>query len=456
MGGNIFFCLTKRIVIAACVIICCYFSFQLIYAGSPFINYNAGLLAITIVALLFLFKPNSKSLILLGLWILFAAVTIILLHSRTALISFGIGSLLFSTARRSFFTKLYLFFFALLAGSFLILSCYKFESTEGRWFIWNNSFSILSNNWLQGVGWGKFRFAYNEQQANWFRQHGFDNKEAMLADNVYYAFNEWIHLAIEIGVPLTICIFLAIVYTFLKAYKNNRDSNSLPEKRIVAAFGALFTATLFSYPFFYLPSLLLFGYLYACVFKLANFQIWATMPNTLKKISVCILVLFISFKFYQQYSARMKWKEAVELQQVGYKRAALSSMLSGYSILKDNGDFLFAMGNAYQSVNQIDSALYYYKQSVTFKNDYELHRQIGQLYHQNGLDSLAENHLLKAVYIVPNRFKSREMLVDFYVSTGNWEKAKFWANETLRLKEKVPSAVTKQVKEKMEKIASEY
>lgn len=277
----------------------------------------------------------------------------------------------------------------------------------------------------------------------------------MLADNVYYAFNEWIQLAIEIGVPLTICIFLVIIYTFLKAYKDSRDSDSLPEKRIVAAFGALFTATLFSYPFFYLPSLLLFGCLYAWVFQLANFNIWAVVPKMVKTILVCILVLFIGFKFYQQYSARMKWKEAVELQQVGYKRAALSLMLSGFPILKDNGDFLFAMGNAYQSVNQIDSALYYYLQSAAVKNDYELHRQIGQLYHENGLDSLAESHLLKAVYMVPNRFKSREMLVDLYVSTGNWEKAKFWANETLRLKEKVPSAVTMQIKEKMKKIVSE-
>ncbi|MEJ8818107.1 O-antigen ligase family protein [Lacibacter sp. H407] len=447
--GNIF-------LIAACVIICCYYSFQLNPATSPFINYNSALFAITVAAILFLFIPNTDRRFFFAVWVLFAAITIILLQSRTALLSFGAGYLLFFTRKRSYNVKPLLFLFALLASSFLVLSYYKFESTEGRWFIWKNCMAVLSNNWLQGVGWGKFRFAYNEQQANWFRQHGFDNKETMLADNVYYAFNEWIQLAIEIGVPLTICILLAIVYTFLKAHKNSRDSDSLPEKRIVAAFGALFIATLFSYPFFYLPSLLLFGCLYAWVFKLANFQSWAVVPKMVKTILVCILVLLIGFIFYQQYSARTKWKEAVELQQVGYKRAALSSMLSGYSILKDNGDFLFAMGNAYQSVNQIDSALYYYKQSVTFKNDYELHRQIGQLYHENGLDSLAENHLLKAVYIVPNRFKSREMLVDFYVSTRSVNKAKFWANETLRLKEKVPSAVTKQVKEKMEKIIREY
>lgn len=166
----------KEIVIAACIIICCYFSFQLIHAGSPFINYNTGLLAITVVALLFLFKPDSKRLFLFGLWILFAVVTIILLQSRTALLSFGIGCMLFSTGVRSFFKKLHLFFFALFAGSFLFLWYYKFESTEGRWFIWKNCLAVLSNNWLQGVGWGKFRFAYNEQQANWFRQHGFDNK----------------------------------------------------------------------------------------------------------------------------------------------------------------------------------------------------------------------------------------------------------------------------------------
>ena len=166
-------------------------------------------------------------------------------------------------------------------------------------------------------------------------------------------------------------------------------------------------------------------------------------------------MVVVGFKFYNDYSARMKWKEAADLQKIGYKRAALSSMLSGYSVLNDNGDFLFAMGRLYQSINKIDSALYYYQKSASFKNDYELHLQMGLLYQESGANSLAELHFLKAVYMVPNRFRSRKMLVDFYVSTGNVNKAKFWANETFRLKEKVPTPLTKQIKEKMKNIANE-
>lgn len=447
--------INSNILIAASIITSCYFSFQFVPDTSPFIKYNSGLFAIIIMAMLFLFIPDSDRYFILSIWGLFAAITIILLQSRTALLSFGAGYLLFFRKRRSYSLKPLFFLFALLLSSFLVLSYYKFDSSLGRWFIWKNCIGVISKNWISGVGWGKFRFAYNEQQAKWFLQHGFNDKETMLADNVYYAFNEWIHLAIEIGVPLTLCILFLILYIFLRAVKNSRENGSLHQKRVVAAFGALFIATLFSYPLFYFPSLFLFGCLFVAVFHVANIQGWDLVPKRLKITSVCFLMVVVGFKFYNEYSARMKWKEAADLQKIGYKRAALSSMLSGYSVLNDNGDFLFAMGRLYQSINKIDSALYYYRKSASFKNDYELHLQMGLLYHESGANSLAELHYLKAVYMVPNRFRSRKMLVDFYVSTGNINKAKFWANETFRLKEKVPTPLTKQIKEQIKNIANE-
>jgi len=453
LESNIFFVLGGRIIIAAFVIICCYYSFQLIPATSPFSNYNSGLFAITVTVLLFLFKPNRDERFLIAFWILFAAITIILLQSRTALLSFGMGYLLFFARKQYFFVMPYLFFIALLTGSFLTLSYYKLESTEGRWFIWNNCFSILSNNWLQGVGWGKFRYAYNEQQANWFLQNGFQHKETMLADTVYYSFNEWIQLAIEIGLPLTFFILAVIFFVVIRAFKNvMKSDDSCADQKIVAAFTALLFSSFFSYPFYYLPTLLLFGLLFIWVFKIAKFPFIdkrSVLTKRIGVISIFILaVLFLSMQFY----TRIQWKNATELSSVGYRKLALMKMKKAYPMLQANGDYLFSLATIYASLNKEDSALIFLEKSAMSKNDYELHRKLGQLYLETGKQGLAEKHFLKAVYMVPNRFRSREMLVDFYVKTGNKEHAIYWAKETIQLKEKIPSETTKRIKGKMKGI----
>lgn len=408
---------------------------------------------IAVLGLLF-FPLRNKRIVRIVFFSLFTFSSLFT-SSRTGLLSWitGIFILLvlnqhrFKYRLRNFLCTVAIIFIFLFTCSIFF---FKTNSTQGRWFIWQNCFAVIQQNWVTGVGLGQFRIAYNNQQTNWFLQHGFNNKETMLADTVYYAFNEWLQLAIEIGLPLTFIVLAAILFILIRAIRNVMEpDNSYTDQKIIAAFTALLFSSFFSYPFYYLPTLQLFGLLFIWVFKISMFPFIDNRSVLIKRIAVISVFVLAALFLFMQFNARMQWKNATELSSVGYRKVALMKMKKAYPVLQTNGDYLFSLAAIYASLNKEDSALIFLEKSALTKNDYELHRKLGELYLETGKQGLAEKHFLKAVYIVPNRFRSREMLVDFYVKTGNKESAIYWARETIQLKEKIPSETTRRIKAKM-------
>lgn len=442
-------------IIAACTITCCYFSYWLGSTSSPFIFFNTSLLGVLIAATaIFILPPYKKRLFCTGLIItVFAAIA--LTGSRVGLLAWIAGIFLlclfnglFKRVKPKTLLSIAGFGFSILFICLVFLL--KPGSTQGRWFIWQNSFTIIKEHWLAGVGWGQFRVAYNNEQANWFIKHGLQQKETMLADTVYYGFNEWLQLSVEIGVPITLTILLFIIYVLARSFKHViKPGSSYTQQKAVAAFTALLFSTFFSYPFYYLPTLLLFFFLFLWLIQIAGFTFIEQLSLTVKKVAVfsllVLVVVFLSIQFY----ARFQWKQANELIGIGYKKQALTKMKAVYPVLHSNGDYLFMLATVYSSLNKKDSALFFMEKSARTKNDYELNRKLGQLYSETGNIVLAEKYFLQAVYMVPNRFRSREMLVNYFVHLGKSKEALFWAWQTIQLKEKVRSASTKRIKERM-------
>lgn len=431
-------------VFAAGIASCCFFSYLLPGQLSPFINYNSSLLGLLVVVLLILFLPfHINKRIFVG-FCLAAIAAIFLTQSRTGLFSFLSGLLALGYVTGFFTVISKKLFSAVVVGlitfSITITFFIKPGSTNGRWFIWQNCFTSIKQNWLTGNGWGTFRVTYNNEQASWFVNHGFQSKQALLADTVYYAFNEWLQLAIETGVPLTLLLLGITLYVLRRAViEVKNEKTAYIHKKATAAFVALLISTFFSYPFFFLPTLFLFAVLFSWICFLAFKKCFKKVPRAAISVILSAAGLcFIYFSVTQVYS-RLKWKEAAELSRIAYNMRAKKTLLLAYPYLKRNGDFLYSMASVYASLNQTDSALYFLEKSSCYKNDYEVHRRFGTLYLEKGDYQKAEQHFLKSVFMVPNRFKSRELLVDFCIRTGNKSQAVHWAKESLGFPVKVPS-----------------
>src|SRR5438105_10003409 len=81
----------------------------------------------------------------------------------------------------------------------LLVCCFKSNSSQGRLFIYKIACKILRDNFISGIGWGKFGIVYNQYQAAYFEAGHYTIKELLLADNIRYAYNDYLQLVIETG-----------------------------------------------------------------------------------------------------------------------------------------------------------------------------------------------------------------------------------------------------------------
>ncbi len=83
------------------------------------------------------------------------------------------------------------FFIGILLFVISVFCLYRFKqgSAAGRVLIWKVTSEMISDYLLTGVGTDQFKAYYMDYQANYFKTHP-ESKEAMVAGDVNYAFNE--------------------------------------------------------------------------------------------------------------------------------------------------------------------------------------------------------------------------------------------------------------------------
>lgn len=69
---------------------------------------------------------------------------------------------------------------------------------------------MFKQNFFEGIGIGNFQVLYGHYQAAYFGAGQYSIKELLLADNTYYAFNDYFQLIIEIGIDGLIILILIV------------------------------------------------------------------------------------------------------------------------------------------------------------------------------------------------------------------------------------------------------
>lgn len=138
---------------------------------------------------------------------------------------------------------------------FIVLFSYfiKKDSADGRFFIWQISWSIFLDYPLTGVGFNQFPSHYNIYQANYFKIHD-DPAHAWLAADVFFAFNEILQSLVELGI-IAIGLWAFVGYKTIKILRglfSNWQINPSKQWLSVGFLGfvcIVFFQVLFSYPF---------------------------------------------------------------------------------------------------------------------------------------------------------------------------------------------------------------
>jgi O-antigen ligase len=259
-----------------------------------------------------------------------ATTYIICMGSRAAVVGLLVAGFFVLNGYTSFFKSLQrkiitgVFFLILV---FILVFYVKSKSSAGRLHIYSIGLNIYKDNWLTGIGTGRFKAVFNEYQAAYFEKNNINNERALLADNTFYAFNDYLQWMIETGLSGAILLFvilLCLAFHIYMLYKKQRTT-----RIITAACSGLLcigTASLFSYPMqvWTVQFLTLFLVLIILIYP-GQIQLKRTHRQVLYFFRLVLVSgsLASLYNGYEQIKRRSMEKQASQLARTGYKNKAI-------------------------------------------------------------------------------------------------------------------------------------
>lgn len=342
-----------------------------------------------------------------------------------------------------------------------LLGVYHFKkgSSDGRLFIWKVSTKMINDNPLFGVGFDRFKAHYMDYQANYFAING-ETQEALVADNTYYAFNEFIQFVVENGV-IGVFLFISVLYVIIKfssAKENNYLSTIL--KTSLLSIGVF---AFFSYPVQILPIKLIIVVLLAALSKLGqnkikpfiNFKIGTRIKLTLKAFVIggVLTTTIFSFKYIYKLNTGFKnWQLALNSYQYSDYESAIQEYEAAYPELKNNGEFLMNYGKALSIYKQDKKAIQILEKAKTHLNTTIIETTLGDAYKNIKQYNEAEIAYKHAANMIPSRFYPPYLLAKLYDESGQKEKALVMAKTILEKEVKIPSTAIKEIQQEMKHV----
>ena len=431
-------------------------------------NFIATIFPFTLAILLY----KKSSLNFISIWaivnIVITIAIIIITNSRTAWIAIIISSIFLlihktriSKSINTFLkSKWKLMLSIILISIFVFLSTflynYKKNSADGRLLVWKISTMSIKDKPILGHGFNSFYNTYNTKQESYFRNYnGNDN---LLAADATFAFNDFIQIALELGILGLILFLLMIIYSL-----RNNNISAYSNKFILigtkSCIISLIICALFSYPLKTGPNILLLYIFFAVISSQISPLKKFTIPsNILKVLIVTFLLIFsyVGYNLYLNFSFRYYWKMA----NISFEHRDYTKSLNLYEKIKfklnDNFEFLFNYGTVLSINRNYIESINYLELAKQIHTKYDLYINLANSYENIDKYNEAETNYLHASYLIPHKFTPKYNLLKLYIKSGQFEKAKLIANIIVKMPIKVYSQQVGQIKNEALKYLNEY
>lgn len=428
-----------------------------------------------------LFRDNSKIVSTTTTYIfeyipLLGVISILLVipatHSRSAWLAVLFSSLLLTELRYHFIKnilekttqlkKIALIILVLLTFFTGLFGIYHFKkgSADGRLFIWKVTTEIIKDFPITGVGFDRFKAHYMNYQADYFAEHC-ETTETLVADNTYYAFNEWLQFVAENGI-IGCLLLILLLYTLFKIKVVDKNNCLLLITKVTLLGIGIFA--LFSYPMQILPIKVVMVVAFALLakFDLQKYIVFKIDKSTKLYVSwgfrtaifaISIVGLSKVIGYSQEFDLGFKtWKKALTIYQYGDYGRAIDKYAKVYPSLRNNGDFLMNYGKALSINKQDEKAIQILEQAKKHLNTTIIETALGDAYKGEKQYKEAEIAYTHAANMIPGRFYPLYLLAKLYEVSNEKEKAVAMANNILNKEVKIPSRAIKEIKQEMKNI----
>lgn len=316
----------------------------------------------------------------------------------------------------------------------------KATSANGRLFMWKISTLAIAESPVVGHGIGNFISVYGRVQENYFANEEYSETEELVAGSPEYAFNEYLQVAIEYGIPFLFVVLLVIAFCLWKGSGEGR----------IGLCGGIIAVLVFafsSYPM-QIP-----GFAVTFYFLLAACVIGRSKIMLLFFISIITLLGTYYWK-YNQYDACKNWHRSKMLYNIGAYQSAKEEYEKLYSELKNRGAFLFEYGYCLHKLKQYDNSTIVLEEAMKHSCDPMLLNIIGKNYQAVGKYEKAEGSLIRSTHRLPGRIYPYYLLAKLYAEPEYQqpEKLKRMVEVVLTKEPKVQSTAIKEMRVEVKKL----
>lgn len=313
----------------------------------------------------------------------------------------------------------------------------KAASASGRLFMWKISCMAIADSPITGHGAESFASAYGTAQEEYFSKGSYSETEELVAGSPEYAFNEYLQVAVEYGLPVLLVVLLVIGFCFWKGVK---------EKRIGVCGGVIsFLVFAFSsYPM-QIPAFAI-----SFFFLLAACVIGRSRVMLLLFTSLIVLAGVYYWKNNEDEACK-KWTSAKMLYNIGAYSSAKEDYVELYPELKNRGAFLFEYGHCLHKLKEYDNSTEILTEAMEYNCDPMILNVIGKNYQAMKMYEKAEKYLIRSTHRLPGRIYPYYLLAKLYAEPEYWQEEKLEKTiEVVLTKEpKVQSTAVRQMREKV-------
>lgn len=333
----------------------------------------------------------------------------------------------------------------IVGGVLLIIVGYalfhlKANSASGRLFMWKISSMAMAEQPFTGHGTGSFAEAYGQAQENYFARGDYADWEELVAGSPEYAFNEYLQVAVEYGIPVLLLILSGIGFCLWKGVR----------ERCYAACGGVISFLVFAFSSYPLQ---IPGFAIAFCVLLAACVIGCSRWLLLLFAAMMAWVGVYNIR-YNQYEDGKKWASCRMLYNVGAYGAAKEGYEKLYLVLNDRGAFLFEYGHSLHRSEEYEASNKILKEAEKFSSDPMVLNIIGKNYQGMGKYEEAERWLIRSTNRLPGRIYPYYLLVKLYAEPGfhRPDRLQQMADKVLTKEPKVQSTAVREMRAEVKKI----
>lgn len=342
----------------------------------------------------------------------------------------------------------------LIVGALLASSAYfmKRDSADGRLLIWKITSQAIASSPCGEENGRTFSAIYGDAQERYFTNCEYSESEAWVAGTPDFAFNEYLQIAVEYGVWVS--VLLVTVLLVLSMIAGSRKQLAGIDGCLVS----LMVFACFSYPL-HIPAIVSVWLLTLMVLCGEGLVMIKRKRNAVAVLlPVVVAGLTASMDMYGIYSERTRAVREWMPVRVFYHSGAFNAAAEEYGKLYDkmswNKDFCFEYGRALYKAGSYGKAEEVLLKAMEVSGDPMILNMLGRNAQESGEYGKAEKYLLRSTRRLPERVYPHYLLVKLYAEPGYFDRIKLIreAECVLNAEPKVNSTAIREMRQEVKKI----